>query len=83
MYRGEDPVTSEEERKSMLRAHSIGPTMIRYLEEIGIERLAALRGADPHEIAMRMNIALGRRHINSLGVAALRNLIALAEREAP
>lgn len=72
---------SEDERKSMLRAHSIGPTMIRYLEEIGIERLAELRGADPQEIAMRMNIALGRRHINSMGVAALRNLIALADSE--
>ena len=73
---------SEDERKSMLRAYSIGPTMIRYLEEIGIERLAELRGADPQEIAMRMNIALGRRHINSMGVAALRNLIALADSEA-
>ena len=72
---------SEDERKSMLRAHSIGPTMIRYLEEIGVERLADLSGADPQEIAMRMNIALGRRHINSMGVAALRNLIALADRE--
>ncbi|ODT06517.1 MAG: hypothetical protein ABS58_11175 [Mesorhizobium sp. SCN 65-20] len=73
---------SEEERKSMLRAHSIGPTMIRYLEEIGIERLADLRGADAEEIAMRIDIALGRRHINSLGVAALRNLIDLADSEA-
>ncbi|MCA0278668.1 MAG: hypothetical protein LCH86_21960 [Proteobacteria bacterium] len=73
---------SEDERQSMLRAHSIGPTMIRYLEEIGIERLAELRGADPQEIAMRMNIALGRRHINSMGVAALRNLIELADSEA-
>lgn len=73
---------SEEERKSMLRAHSIGPTMIRYLEEIGIERLADLRGADAEEIAMRMNIELGRRHINKLGVAALRNLIDLADSEA-
>jgi len=73
---------SEDERKSMLRAHSIGPTMIRYLEEIGIERLAELRGADPQEIAMRMNIALGRRHINSMGVAALRSLIELADSEA-
>lgn len=66
----------------MLRAHSIGPTMVRYLEEIGIERLSDLRGADAQEIAMRMNIALGRRHINSMGVAALRNLIALANTEA-
>ncbi|WP_406872647.1 hypothetical protein WHT83_00300 [Aminobacter sp. P9b] len=72
---------SQDERKSMLRAHSIGPTMIRYLEEIGIERLADLRGADAAEIALRIDIALGRKHINSLGVAALRNLIELAKRE--
>jgi hypothetical protein len=71
----------EHERARMLRAHSIGPTMIRYLEEIGIERLEDLRGADPHEIAMRIDVALGWKHINRLGVEALTNLIALAERE--
>lgn len=73
---------SPEERKLMLQAHSIGPTMIRYLEEIGIERLGELRGADAEEIAMRMNIVIGRRHINRLGVAALRNLIELANTKA-
>ena len=69
------------ERQKMLRAHSIGPTMIAYLEEIGIKRLADLKGADAGEIAMRIDIALGRKHMNRLGVAALRNLIALAEAE--
>ena len=69
------------ERRKMLEAHSIGPKMIAYLEEIGIERLADLKGADAGEIAMRIDIALGRRHMNRLGVAALENLIALAERE--
>lgn len=65
----------------MLKAHSIGPTMVAYLEEIGVERLADLKGADPNEIAMRIDIALGRKHMNRLGVAALANLIALAGRE--
>ncbi|MFD9900047.1 hypothetical protein [Mesorhizobium sp. NPDC059025] len=69
----------ETERKAMLKAHSIGPRMIAWLEEIGIEQLAHLRGADADEIAMRINIALGRRHLNRLGVEALRNLIALAD----
>ncbi|PSJ49826.1 hypothetical protein [Kumtagia ephedrae] len=69
------------ERDRMRKAHSIGPRMIAYLEEIGIERLSDLKGADPHEIAMRIDIALGRRHMNRLGVAALRNLIELAERK--
>jgi hypothetical protein len=48
------------ERQKMLRAHSIGPRMIAYLEEIGIERLADLKGANAGEIAMRIDIALGR-----------------------
>lgn len=65
----------------MLRAHSIGPTMVAYLEEIGIERLADLKGAHPQEIAMRIDIALGRKHMNRLSVAALANLIALADQE--
>ncbi|GAA2831459.1 hypothetical protein EDC40_10440 [Aminobacter aminovorans] len=71
---------SEDERKSMLRAHSIGPRMLGYLEEIGVERLADLKGADPLQIAMRIDIAGGR--MNSLGVAALRNLIELANTKA-
>jgi hypothetical protein len=70
-----------DERRKMLRAHSIGPTMVAYLDEIGIERLADLKGADAGEIALRINVALGRRHINRQGVAALENLITLAERE--
>ncbi|PLP60194.1 hypothetical protein CYK37_06365 [Mesorhizobium loti] len=69
----------EAERKAMLEAHSIGPQMIAWLEEIGIERLADLKGADAGEIAMRIDIALGRRHLNRLGVEALQNLIALAD----
>ena len=68
----------EAERKAMLKAHSIGPRMIAWLEEIGIERLADLKGADAGEIAMRIDIVLGRRHLNRLGVEALQNLIALA-----
>ncbi|WP_331372052.1 hypothetical protein [Sinorhizobium chiapasense] len=73
---------SEGERQLMLRAFSIGPRMIDYLEEIGIERLADLKGADAAELALRINVALGRRHINRMGIRALENLIALAnERE--
>lgn len=73
---------SEVERHKMLNAHSIGPRMIAYLDEIGIERLADLTGADPREFAMRIDIALGRKHMNRLGIEALTNLIALADREA-
>lgn len=72
---------SSEERRRMLRARSIGPRMIGYLEEIGIERLEDLAGADAAALAMRIDIALGRRHMNRLGIEALENLIALAEAE--
>jgi hypothetical protein len=68
------------ERERMLRAYSIGPKMIAYLEEIGITRLEELVDADPLVIAMRIDIALGK-HLNRLGIAALTNLIELAERE--
>ena len=51
----------EHERRRMLRAHSIGPRMIAYLEEIGVERLDDLVDADPHEIAMRIDIVLGNK----------------------
>jgi hypothetical protein len=71
------------ERARMLKAHSIGPRMIGYLEEIGIERLQDLAGAGAEEIAMRIDIALVRgRRLNRLGIEALRNLIELANREA-
>ena len=74
---------TQNERQKMLQAHSIGPRMIAYLEEAGIERLSDLKGADAETVAMRIDVALGRRHINRLGIDALRNLIALAEAEAP
>jgi hypothetical protein len=67
------------ERERMLRAHSIGPRMIVYLEAIGITSLDDLRGANAGELAMRIDIHLGRKHINRHGMAALKNLIALAE----
>ena len=73
---------SDDERKSMLRAHSIGPKIISYLQDIGITRLDDLKGADPIEIVMRIDISVGRKHMNSLGVAALRNLIELANTKA-
>jgi hypothetical protein len=70
-----------EQRARMMRAYSIGPRMIHYLEEIGIERLEDLAGADPAEIIMRIDIASGRAKLNRLGQAAIRNLVELANRE--
>ena len=48
------------ERARMMRAYSIGPRMIPYLEQVGIERLEDLVGADPGEIVMRIDIGRGR-----------------------
>jgi hypothetical protein len=70
-----------QERARMMRAYSIGPRMIDCLEGIGIERLEDLAGADPGEIVMRIDIASGRRPLNRLGHAAIRNLVELANRE--
>jgi hypothetical protein len=72
---------SSSERKKMLRAHSIGPRMIAYLGEIGAERLSDLKGGDAEMLAMRIDAAHGRKHMNRLGVEALRNLIAPAVQE--
>jgi nucleotidyltransferase/DNA polymerase involved in DNA repair len=71
----------EEEKRKMLRARSIGPRMVAYFEMIGIERLADFAGADADEITRRIDAAVGRKHMNRLGVEAIRNLIALADAE--
>jgi nucleotidyltransferase/DNA polymerase involved in DNA repair len=70
---------SAEERRKILKAYSIGPRMLVYLEEIGIRRLSDLKGASVDEIVMRIDIALGRRKLNKFGIEAVRNVIALAE----
>lgn len=72
-------VISPEERLKMLQAASIGPKMIGYLEEAGVEKLADLRGMDAQVLAI--NAALGRKHINDMGVKALAALIEMAEGE--
>lgn len=71
---------SDVEKARMMRAHSIGPRMVSYLEMIGIERLEDLRDADAAELAFRINAELGRRHINAAGIKALENLIVLARK---
>ena len=76
-------IEAKANERACSRAYSIGPRMIAYLEEIGIERLEDLAGADAEEIAMRIDIALGRRRLNRLGIEALRNLIELANRDGP
>ena len=71
----------DEERRKMLRAHSIGPRMLVYFEMIGMERLDDFADAEAEEVAARIDAAIGRKHMNRLGVDAIRNLIALAKAE--
>lgn len=61
------------------RAHSIGPKMVRLLALIDVTNFDQLRGADEKELALRINIELGGKHINAMGVRALKNLIELAK----
>ena len=75
------PGISAEERGKILKAHSCGPRMLVYLEEIGIERLSDLKDADVDEIVMRIDIVLGKRRLNKFGIEAVRNVIALADAE--
>jgi hypothetical protein len=72
----------ELERAKLLSVHSIGPRMVALFAQIGMTRLSDFAGADPHEIALRINSTLGRRHINRAGVDAIRNVIAAAARDA-
>lgn len=57
--------------------------MMTMLEAIGIVKLSDLKGADPQELALRINVHLGRNHINRNGVSALENLVAAAGQERP
>jgi hypothetical protein len=66
-----------EDRAAILKAHSIGPRMVQWLEEAGYLRLADFREETPEGIAMRMEALAGVR-MNGNGINALRNLVALA-----
>ena len=71
---------SDPEWRKMQAAHFIGPAMIDYLEQIGVESFLQLRDADAGDLALQINVMLGRRHINAQGVRALENLIQNARR---
>ncbi len=71
---------SAAERARMMQAYSIGPKMVAMLERIGIETLDELASADARELAMRIDVAIGGRRLNAMGVRALENLIEHARR---
>lgn len=61
------------------QAHSIGPKMVRLLASIGITDFEQLVDADAYELALRINVEMGNKHLNAMGVRALENLIELAK----
>lgn len=69
---------SDDDRTIVLSAVSMGPKMVGYLEAAGVNTLAELAGREAGELALAINVALGKRRINSLGVAALANAVTLA-----
>jgi len=49
--------------------------MLKYYKAIGIKSLNDFKGANANEIAMRIDIHLGDKHINKLGVKAIQNAL--------
>ena len=60
-------------------AHSIGPKMVKYLAMIGVNEFDDLNGLDAAQLAMRIDVELGGKYMNRLGVQALENLVSLAK----
>ncbi|MFZ2099740.1 MAG: hypothetical protein WAU86_04165 [Oricola sp.] len=63
-----------EEKRAILRARSIGPKMLAWIEEAGYERLADFTRETPENIAFRIEAVAGIK-LNRNGLKALRNLI--------
>jgi hypothetical protein len=75
-------VISPEERSKMRAVPLCGPRVVARLEAIGIRRLSDLRGEDPEDLMVRVNLAAGAPIWRPpMAMRALENLIAMAERE--
>lgn len=66
----------------MLKAFSIGPKMIDYLERSGISTLSELAGRDPQSVLLQIHVETGVK-LNKMGLGALENLIDLANSSKP
>lgn len=64
----------------MLRARSIGPKMIEYLEHSGIQTFDELAARDAESLLLQIHVETGIR-LNRMGLEALANLVALAKQE--
>jgi hypothetical protein len=70
-------VISPVERRKMLKAFSIGPKMIDYLEHAGIRTLEELVDRDAGSVLLQIQVETGVK-LNAMGLDAISNLIALA-----
>ena len=78
---GRRPAVHQDDPDARRRIEAVplcGPKTADYLELIGIETFAELAAADARDLRLRVNAALGRPHINAMGVRAFENLIAAA-----
>ena len=72
---------SQQERVKMLRAHSIGPKMVEYLDRSGIRTFDELASRDADSLLLQMHVETGVR-LNKMGLNALANLVTLAKDQA-
>lgn len=49
--------------------------MLAYYKAIGMKSLSDFKGADARKIAMRIDIYLGVKRMNSLGVQVIQNVV--------
>ena len=69
---------SKTDKDKMLAVHQIGPTMVKYLEMVGINSFEDLKRHSAQELQLGINAVLGKQHINAAGLKALQNLILAA-----
>jgi hypothetical protein len=75
---GESKVTSPAERQKMLKAFSIGPKMVAYLESAGIRTFAELAERDAESLLLQIHVETGVK-LNKMGLDALANLVVMAK----
>ena len=71
---------SDTERAKMLKAHSIGPKMVSYLEQSGIRHLHELADRKAADVLFQIEVETGVK-LNVMGERALENLINLARQK--